>query len=120
MIRCQPVGVVVIDTGGLGFDSRAGQMGRSVVNGLSQSRRFFGALLSRRYTAEMGFTTRCVLRRSTAGVIKFDFFLKINKICYSMRMICPKENSIGISYCAFEYKNVKMTAQRWTYTIFNR
>ena len=37
-----------IDVAGLGFDSRAGQIGRSVANGLPLPRRFFEAVLPRR------------------------------------------------------------------------
>ena len=42
-----------ICAGGLGFDSRAGQIGHSVANGSPPLRRFFGAVLPRRYAEEI-------------------------------------------------------------------
>ena len=45
--------LIVIGAGGMGFDSRAGQIGHSVAYGSPPLRRFFRAVLSRRYAAEM-------------------------------------------------------------------
>ena len=48
----QPVSSVFkridIGAGGLGLDSKAGEIGHGVVNGSPPSRRFFGAVVSRR------------------------------------------------------------------------
>ena len=41
----RPVGVAVKTCGGHGFDRRAGQIGRRVINGSPLLRRFFGAVL---------------------------------------------------------------------------
>ena len=38
----------VLDAGGLGFESRAGQIGQNVANGSPPLVRFFGAVLPRR------------------------------------------------------------------------
>ena len=51
--------------GGLGFDSRAGQIGLSAANDLLPLRRFFVAVLPRRSVVEMDFTTRYTTRHST-------------------------------------------------------
>ena len=48
---------------GLGFDSQAGQIGHSVVIGLPPLRRFFGAVLARRYAADLGLANRYALRQ---------------------------------------------------------
>ena len=44
---------ITVSAGGLGFDSRAGQFGHSVANGLLPLRRFFETVLPRRSAAEM-------------------------------------------------------------------
>ena len=71
------MGVVVKDiaigTRGLGFDSRAIQIGHSVANGSPLMRRLFGAVLPRRLAAEIGLVTRYTLRRNTASIIKIRF-----------------------------------------------
>ena len=66
-----PFGVLVKDvavsSGGLGFDSLAGQIGYSVANRSPPLRRFLGAVLSRCQAAEITFATRYTLRRGCMG-----------------------------------------------------
>ena len=66
------VDVMVKDIGaeGLGFDSRAGQIGPSLANGSLPLRRFFGAALPRRQVAEMDTKTSRMLRRNIARMTR--------------------------------------------------
>ena len=52
IFKCKSISSVVkhiaIDSGGLGFGSRAGQIGHSIANGSPLLRRFFGAVLPKR------------------------------------------------------------------------
>ena len=70
----RPVGVVVKDVligaGGVGFDSRASQIGLGVANGSPSLPRFFGAALPRRYAAEMDPASRYSLGRNTTSTMK--------------------------------------------------
>ena len=50
-----------------GFESRAGQMGRSVANSSPPMRRFFGAVLPGRLAAGMDPAAHC-----TASIMKID------------------------------------------------
>ena len=65
------IGVVVIDiaigAGGLGFDSRAAQIGRNVANVAPPLRGFFGAVLPRAVSraTEMASITSYTLRRNS-------------------------------------------------------
>ena len=67
---------IAIGAGGLGFDSRAGQIGHSVANILPSLLRFFGAVLSRRSIAEMDPVTRYTRQRDTctASIMNASFF----------------------------------------------
>ena len=58
-----------IGAGDLGFNSRAGQID-SVANDSPPLRRLFGAVLSRRYAAEMTPLLVCKRRRSIVSIIK--------------------------------------------------
>ena len=60
---------IATGAGGLGFDSRNGQIGQSVANGSQPVRCFFESLL-RRQAAEIGPTSRYVLWRNTASIMK--------------------------------------------------
>ena len=51
-----------IGAGGLGFHFRVGQIRQSVANGSPPLRRFFGAMLPKRYVAEMSPATRYMIR----------------------------------------------------------
>ena len=61
---------IAMGAGSLDFDSRAVQIGYSVANGSPPLRCFFGAVLRRRYTAEMGPAIGFALRCNHASVIK--------------------------------------------------
>ena len=64
-----------IDIGveGQGFDSRTGDIGRSVTEGSPPLRRFLEVLLSKRSAAEMGPATRSTLWRNITSTFDFVF-----------------------------------------------
>ena len=59
--------------GGLGFDSRAGQIEHSVANGLPTLRHFYRAVLPKHKAAEMRPATRYTPGRNTASIMKVSF-----------------------------------------------
>ena len=61
---------IAIGAGGVGFDSRAGQIGHSVTYCSPRLRCCFGIVFPKRKAAEMGPATRCSLRRNTASIMK--------------------------------------------------
>ena len=67
---------IVIGAGGLGFDSRAGHIERSVASDSPRLRCYFGVVLPRRYAAEMDPATPYLFRRNTASIMKIflNFF----------------------------------------------
>ena len=76
--NCWLAGVVVRDTansaGGLGFNSRAAQIGHcAYISSLPPC--FFGAVLPGATDSENGPTTRSMLRRNTASIIKISLVL---------------------------------------------
>ena len=66
----QPTVYIAMGTGCLGFDFRAGQITHSLTNGSPPLRCFFGAVLSRRYAAEMDPASRYTLWCNTASIMK--------------------------------------------------
>ena len=61
---------IAIGAGGLGFDSRAGQIRHNVANCLSLLQRFVGAVLPRRYAAEKDPATRYTPQRNTVSIMR--------------------------------------------------
>ena len=61
---------MAIITGGLGFDSRVGQIRHNVSYRSPPLQRFFGDVLPKRSTAEMNCDSCYTLRRNTASIMK--------------------------------------------------
>ena len=82
---------IAIGAGGLGFDSRIGQIEHSVANGSPSPRRLIGAVLySRRPVAEMAAATRDTLRRDAASAKKIFFVLEVGRLGSILSRVKPK------------------------------
>ena len=90
------VKLVVIGAGGLALDSRADQIGLNVANGSPPLRRFFGAVLHRRKTADMGRATRYKLQRNIAGTMKV-WFLKSERSIFMFVQV-PVVHDLFLDY----------------------